>query len=205
MTSPSANLVFCRNTERAVRNVALSIADEMSVGVIDPHVWLCVDVVPDDDSDTTRCPVVVGDILVYRDSHHPLQHIRRVVHANPLGRTRRLDSFAVKLVVRRHKRWGFAMSDSDMHWWSATETARRIAAKEVSSREVLEHMVARADRLDGSINSIVHRDLERARATADAADAAVMSGQDLGPFHGLPMTVKDSFQTEGCINYFRGT
>ena len=59
-----------RNTERAVRNVALSIADEMSVGVIDPHVWLCVDVVPDDDSDTTRCPVVVGDILVYRDSHH---------------------------------------------------------------------------------------------------------------------------------------
>ena len=59
-----------RNTERAVRNVALSIADELSVGVIDPHVWLCVDVAPDDDSDTTRCPVVVGDILIYRDSHH---------------------------------------------------------------------------------------------------------------------------------------
>ena len=59
-----------RNTERAVRNVALSIADEMSVGVIDPHVWLCVDVSPEDDSDTTRCPVVVGDILIYRDSHH---------------------------------------------------------------------------------------------------------------------------------------
>lgn len=59
-----------RNTERAVRQTALSIADEMSVGVIDPHVWLCVDVAPNDDSDTTRCPVVVGDILIYRDSHH---------------------------------------------------------------------------------------------------------------------------------------
>ena len=59
-----------RNTERSVREVATSIADEMSVGVIDPHVWLCVDVSPDDDSDTTRCPVVVGDILIYRDSHH---------------------------------------------------------------------------------------------------------------------------------------
>ena len=59
-----------RNTERSVREVATSIADKMSVGVIDPHVWLCVDVSPDDDSDTTRCPVVVGDILVYRDSHH---------------------------------------------------------------------------------------------------------------------------------------
>src|SRR6056300_1409255 len=91
------------------------------------------------------------------------------------------------------------MSDSEMHWWSANDTAQRIAAKEVSSREVLEHMVARADRLDGPINAIVRRDLERARATADIADAAVMSGQELGPFHGLPMTVKDSFQTEGCI------
>ncbi len=59
-----------RNTERSVREVATSIADKMSVGVIDPHVWLCVDVSPDDDSDTTRCPVVVGDILIYRDSHH---------------------------------------------------------------------------------------------------------------------------------------
>lgn len=46
-----------------------------------------------------------------------------------------------------------------MHWWSTTETAQRIAAKEVSSREVLEHMVDRADRLDGQINAIIQRDL----------------------------------------------
>ena len=86
----------------------------------------------------------------------------------------------------------------EMHWWSATETARRIAAGDVSSREVLEHMVARTDRLDGAINAVVHRDLERARATADAADAAVRAGHDLGPFHGVPITIKDSFQTAGC-------
>ncbi|MEC6988526.1 MAG: amidase family protein, partial [Actinomycetota bacterium] len=91
------------------------------------------------------------------------------------------------------------MSDTEMHWWSTTETAQRIAAKEVSSREVLEHMVDRADRLDGQINAIIQRDLDRARATADAADAALAAGQPLGPLHGVPMTVKDSFQTEGCI------
>ena len=91
------------------------------------------------------------------------------------------------------------MSDTEMHWWSTTETAQRIAAKEVSSREVLEHMVDRADRLDGQINAIIQRDLDRARATADAADAASAAGQPLGPLHGVPMTVKDSFQTEGCI------
>ena len=42
----------------------------MSVGLIDPHVWLCVDATPNDEADTSRCPVVIGDILVYRDSHH---------------------------------------------------------------------------------------------------------------------------------------
>lgn len=59
-----------RNNERAVRQVAASIADDLGVGLIDPHRWLCVDETPDDGDDTTRCPVVIGDILVYRDSHH---------------------------------------------------------------------------------------------------------------------------------------
>ena len=73
--SHQADLTSCepgvlRNTERAVRTVALSIADDMSVGLIDPHVWLCVNATPDGEVDTTRCPVVIGDILVYRDSHH---------------------------------------------------------------------------------------------------------------------------------------
>lgn len=59
-----------RNNERAVRAAATSIADDLGIGLIDPHRWLCVDETPDDGDDTTRCPVVIGDILVYRDSHH---------------------------------------------------------------------------------------------------------------------------------------
>ena len=46
------------------------VAAIMSVGLIDPHVWLCVNATPDGEVVTTRCPVVIGDILVYRDSHH---------------------------------------------------------------------------------------------------------------------------------------
>ena len=49
------------NTERAVAQVIRSVAAERGLGAIDPRPWLCVD---------DRCPVVVGDILVYRDSHH---------------------------------------------------------------------------------------------------------------------------------------
>ena len=59
-----------RNTEREVRAISLRVAAEKAIGVIDPHVWLCIDETPNDDDDTTRCPVIAGDILVYRDSHH---------------------------------------------------------------------------------------------------------------------------------------
>ncbi|MGB1727001.1 MAG: acyltransferase family protein [Ilumatobacteraceae bacterium] len=49
------------NTETAVAATIREITAERGVGTIDPRPWLCVD---------DRCPVVVGDILVYRDSHH---------------------------------------------------------------------------------------------------------------------------------------
>ena len=64
-----------RTGEREVRVAAAANADAHGVGIIDPHRWLCVDTTPDDVDDTSRCPVVVGDILVYRDSHHPTNTI----------------------------------------------------------------------------------------------------------------------------------
>jgi len=82
---------------------------------------------------------------------------------------------------------------------SATELAAEIAAGRVSSTETLDRLVARIERLDGSVNSVVHWDLDRARRAAVAADDAVVRGERLGPLHGVPMTVKDSFQTAGCV------
>lgn len=88
---------------------------------------------------------------------------------------------------------------TELHWWSAVDLAAAIRGREVSATEALEHLVARIERLDGPINSVVHWDLDRARAAAAEADGMIARGDDLGPFHGVPMTVKDSFQTEGCI------
>src|SRR5690606_37245760 len=88
---------------------------------------------------------------------------------------------------------------NDLHWWSAVDLAAAIRGREVSSTEALEHLVARIERLDGPINAVVQWDLDRARAAAAEADRAVARGDELGPFHGVPMTVKDSFQTAGCI------
>lgn len=88
---------------------------------------------------------------------------------------------------------------NDLHWWSAVDLAAAIRGREVSSTEALEHLVDRIERLDGPVNAVVRWDLDRARAAAAEADRAIARGDDLGPFHGVPMTVKDSFQTEGCI------
>lgn len=88
---------------------------------------------------------------------------------------------------------------NDLHWWSAVDLAAAIRGREVSAIEALEHLVTRIERLDGPINSVVHWDLDRARIAAADADRALARGDDLGPFHGVPMTIKDSFQTAGCV------
>ncbi len=80
---------------------------------------------------------------------------------------------------------------------TAIEIARKIRQREVSSREVLDAFLERVDRLDGPVNSVVTLDAERARSEADAADAALARGELRGRLHGVPMTVKDSFQTAG--------
>ena len=87
----------------------------------------------------------------------------------------------------------------ELHWWTAGDLAAAIRGREVSAREALEHFVSRIEQLDGPVNSVVMWDLDRAREAANAADEAVHNGDKLGPLHGVPMTIKDSFQTKGCI------
>ncbi|HKA52061.1 MAG TPA: amidase family protein, partial [Candidatus Binatia bacterium] len=86
---------------------------------------------------------------------------------------------------------------SELAYATAMELAKKIRQREVSSREVLDHLLERVATLDPRINSVVTVAAERARAEADAADAAVARGEIRGPLHGVPMTVKDSFQTAG--------
>ncbi|HVQ08084.1 MAG TPA: amidase family protein [Allosphingosinicella sp.] len=78
----------------------------------------------------------------------------------------------------------------------AIETAAAIAAGETDARAECEAAIARIEALDGPINAVVVRDFERARAAADAADAAVARGERK-PLLGVPMTVKEAFDVAG--------
>jgi amidase len=87
----------------------------------------------------------------------------------------------------------------DLDYATATELAGAIRDRELSSRELLGHVLARAERRNRGLNAIVAFDADRAWAAADAADAATACGEAAGPLHGLPMTVKDVWETEGLV------
>jgi amidase len=80
---------------------------------------------------------------------------------------------------------------------SAAELARRIAARELSSVQVVRAFVGQIVRHNRAVNAIVLLDLDAALARARAADEALARGEVWGPLHGVPVTVKDTFATRG--------
>ncbi|MEE9281260.1 MAG: amidase [Myxococcota bacterium] len=86
---------------------------------------------------------------------------------------------------------------SDVALKPAAELVAMIRRREVGSRELLEHYLERVERFNPELNAIVMLDADRARRRADEADAALAGGELWGPLHGLPMTIKELFETEG--------
>lgn len=86
---------------------------------------------------------------------------------------------------------------SELWQLGAMELAAAIAAGETTSRAVVEAHLGRIDTVNGHLNAVVRRLDDDALAAADAADAAVAAGDDLGPFHGVPITVKENIDLAG--------
>jgi len=80
---------------------------------------------------------------------------------------------------------------------SATEARRLIGTKELSPVELLDSCLERIEAVNGPVNAVVAIDREGARRAADAAEAAVLAGEDIGPLHGLPVGIKDLNDTKG--------
>src|SRR6202167_1542335 len=82
---------------------------------------------------------------------------------------------------------------------TATDLIQALKAREISSRELLADLTERAQRVNPALNAIVAWDLDGATEAAVAADPATANGEATGPLHGLPMTVKDVWETEGLV------
>ena len=83
---------------------------------------------------------------------------------------------------------------TDYTFASATDLVRLIKTKEISSVELLDHYFKRVDTHNGPINAVIAQNRDEARKAARAADSALARGEDLGPLHGVPMTVKESYE-----------
>ena len=75
--------------------------------------------------------------------------------------------------------------------------AHRIRRHQVSAAELLDGQLERIERLNPVLNAIVSLDVLRARKTARAADEALARGENWGPLHGVPMTLKDGHDVAG--------
>jgi len=80
---------------------------------------------------------------------------------------------------------------------SATELTRRLRAREIGCVELLDACLARYRHFNPALNAVIWEQIGHARARAEAADRALARGELWGPLHGLPMTVKESFDVTG--------
>src|SRR5260370_30755055 len=80
---------------------------------------------------------------------------------------------------------------------SATRLAGEIRDRRIGCLELLDFFLARAEQYNPAINAIVAWQIEQARERARAADAALARDEVWGPLHGVPMTVKESFNVAG--------
>lgn len=83
-----------------------------------------------------------------------------------------------------------------MRYESATDQLKALRCGDVGSTELVERAIERIQQVDGTLNAVVVRDIDRAREAARAADQARQRGDDR-PLLGLPMTVKEAFDVAG--------
>jgi aspartyl-tRNA(Asn)/glutamyl-tRNA(Gln) amidotransferase subunit A len=86
---------------------------------------------------------------------------------------------------------------SDLTALGIAEAGRRMARGELTSSALTEAFLARISVIDRKISSFVTLTPERARAAAAQADQELSQGVRRGPLHGIPIGLKDIYETEG--------
>ena len=89
------------------------------------------------------------------------------------------------------------MTDSNPCFLSVAEAASLIAAKRISPVELTRAYLARIERLNGTLHAYVRVLDDEALAAARAAEAEILSGRYRGPLHGIPIGLKDIYDTAG--------
>ena len=85
----------------------------------------------------------------------------------------------------------------NLHKMNLTDAVAAIKSNRISSIELVTDCLAKIDEIDGSIEAWAFLDRENALQQAKLADQKRQNGDSLGPLHGIPIGVKDLFETAG--------
>ena len=89
------------------------------------------------------------------------------------------------------------MDNTELCFTPGTKLAQMIREKAVSPVEVVDAVLGRIEQLEPFLNAFAVVLADEARDAAKVAEQAVMRGAELGPLHGVPVTIKDLFDLEG--------
>jgi amidase len=103
----------------------------------------------------------------------------------------------VAALLRGENGFGSASGSFDPAFGSAVEALRAIRTREIASSELVDIVFRRIRRHNPEINAFITLNEEAARKAARRADDELAKGRDLGPLHGLPILIKDTFSTAG--------
>jgi amidase len=92
------------------------------------------------------------------------------------------------------------VTKNDLIYRSASELARLIRSKTISSEELVRAYLDRISLVNPKLNAVCQLDEKGALAAARDADAALNRGGDVGKLHGIPVTIKDSFDVKGIVS-----
>lgn len=90
--------------------------------------------------------------------------------------------------------------NDEVRYASAKQLAQAIRTKQISSEALTRAYLARIATINPQINAVVQLVADQALTQAQAADKALAMGTIWGPLHGVPFTIKDSFDTAGIIS-----
>ncbi len=85
----------------------------------------------------------------------------------------------------------------DLPFRTAKQLAAAVRKKKIGCLELLDLYLTRVESYNPQLNAIIAMDADGARKRARAADKAIKAGKKLGPLHGVPMTIKESFDVAG--------
>ena len=87
----------------------------------------------------------------------------------------------------------------DIVFATASQLGRMIRDREVCATEVVKAYLEQIERYNYKINAIATINREQALKKAIEADAAIARGENWGALHGVPITLKDTFETDGLL------